>query len=150
MAAAPSHDSVHAVRLALTLAAVIAGCSQPRDKTAEQFCLDTRITFEQTPDIALSEARRVLNARPICSPLNEASQSLAITMVAFRSAALPFRDRPEVGRTLAALDKLPLAEVFALHCEDDQVTTAQIGALLERIDQVRSKLADITAACPSR
>lgn len=138
------------MRLVLILAALIAGCSHPRDKTAEQFCTNAYITFQQTPSLRLGEARQVLSAVPHCSSLNEASQSLAATMIGFQAAALPFRSRPEVGRTLDALDKLPLDEVFALHCEDDQVSEAQRATLVAKIDQVQSKLADISAACRSR
>ncbi len=75
---------------------------------------------------------------------------LSSGIVAFQAAALPFRARPEVRRTLQALDKLPLEDVFALHCYDDVAATPeQIAALLPKIDEVRAKLEAVAAACPS-
>jgi hypothetical protein len=136
---------------------VVGGCDHTLDsanKSAEQFCSGVQIAL-QTPSTMLSEARRsVSDGR--CAELNEASITLTCVIVTFQAATQAFRDRPEVRRTLDALDNLPLAEVHALHCYRNDVNPkpsepsgAEIAALLPKIDRVQAKLAAVTAACSS-
>lgn len=136
------------MRALLISAALIAGCGHPVDNTADVFCTNVGIMFD--PAVLLGTARQSLSAGR-CQMLNAASNKLSITIVTFQGTATPFRGRPEVRRTLDALDKLALKDVFALHCDDEVVASpAQIDALLPKVDDVSAKLEAVRAACTSR
>jgi hypothetical protein len=107
--------------------------------------------FDELAEGHLDKARRGLSDIGQCSEVNEASSELRITIMAFKAAAVPFRSRPEVSRTLDALDALTLDEVNGLTCffEPGERPARHVEDLQKRIDAVAAKLAAIVAACPS-
>jgi hypothetical protein len=138
------------MRAHVLLLALVAGCGSSGDKTATHFCQNVRIVFHDLAGGDLDNARRGLSDIGRCSEVNEASSSLRSTILAFKAAAVPFRERPEVARTLDALDKLELDEVNKVRCFGrDEVAADQVESLRKSIDNLEAKLAAVAATCPS-
>ncbi len=136
------------MRMHLLLLALAAGCGSSSDKTAKHFCQNVRITFGEMAVVDTLKARQGLKDIGTCSDINEASQSLRSTVIAFKAAAIPFRDRAEVGQTLDALEKLTLDELGAVRCSGERVSADQVESLRKSIDSIETKLAAVVAACP--
>lgn len=132
----------------LLLLALATACGSSNDKAAKHFCQNVRIMFGEMAVADLEKARQGASETGSCSDVNEASQSLRSTVLAFKAAAVPFRDRPEVGRTLDALDKLTLDEVNDVRCIGQRVSPEKSESLRKSIDAVEAKLSAVVATCP--
>ena len=133
----------------LMLLALVASCGSS-DKAAKHFCQNVRIVFRESVVMDLDKVRRGLSDNGQCSDVNEASASLRSTRMAFYAAAVPFRSRSEVARTLDALEKITLDELNGIRCyAHDKLSAAEVAALRERVDSVEAKVAAVAATCPS-
>jgi hypothetical protein len=123
------------------------------DSTAKHFCQNTRIVFNEMAVSQLDDALLALESPDVypnpCKDVTTAGAVIRTMVITFKAAAIPFRDRAEVARTLDELENLTLDELNKIRCYRPP-TAEQLATLLPRLDQTRAKLASITAACSVR